>query len=458
MLSRREFLDILTGIGGLAAMADCSSPSGRDRQAADPPNVVVIVADDTGWADVGYHGSEIRTPVLDRLVSRGIELNRFYSDPVCSPTRAALLTGKPPSRFGIITPLRPDNPNHISPETTTIADVFTRAGYDTALIGKWHLGMKRELLPDRYGFRYTYGYYGPWIDQYAHITIDDTPDWHRNGVQISVSGHATDLLTDEAVRFITTERDATKPFFLLLTYSVPHLPMQEEERWLKPYRETIDNDSRRYFAASMTHMDDAIGRCIAALDEAGIARDTLVLFFSDNGGATPGFRSWVPESGFFNGTRDMDDLGRNIPLRDYKASVYEGGIRVPACAYWPGTLKPGVSDCTVTVRDLFSTLAVAAGIELPSDAAPEGVNCWDAIVDRSVEPERILYWRLPRQLAVRKGQWKLVHRGRTPSEGKNELFNVFDDPFETTDCSALHPETVSELSQELQRQFAMDPS
>ena len=237
-----------------ACSPEVNVPNGNIR-----PNIIVIVADDAGWCDVGYHGSEIKTPNIDRLAGAGVELDQFFAYPTCSPTRAALLTGRPPSRYGILGPISMRSKLALPRDTVTLAEMLKKQGYDTAITGKWHLGLRPETGPGKYGFNYTYGYLHGQIDQFTHIYKNGDRSWHHNGGFIEEEGHATDFITNEAISFIRERRETTKPFFLYVPYSVPHYPLQEENRWIEPYRNIIDNESRRLFAASMTHMDDGIG-------------------------------------------------------------------------------------------------------------------------------------------------------------------------------------------------------
>ncbi len=297
--------------------------------AADrPPNIVVIIADDLGWKDVGYHGSEIRTPHIDKLATAGVRLERHYVYPTCSPTRAGLLTGRNPSRFGIHAPIAGRSEQRLPSGTPTLASILRTRGYTTALLGKWHLGLRPEVGPRQYGFDQTYGYLHGQLDQYTHLYKNGDRSWHRNDSFVDEKGHATDLIAGEAVRFIATQR--SKPFFLWVAFSVPHFPLQEEDKWVAPYSSSIKDPSRRLYAASVTHMDAGIGRIIAALEKAGKLSETVIFFTSDNGGQQE-YHSEVDYGGK-HGPNPV--LGNNRPLRGWKTDLYEGGVRVPAFVYW----------------------------------------------------------------------------------------------------------------------------
>ncbi|MHB9028307.1 MAG: sulfatase-like hydrolase/transferase [Candidatus Latescibacterota bacterium] len=439
----------------------------RANKPGERPNILVFLADDAGWGDFGFHGSQIRTPVLDGLARKGVELTQFYACAVCSPTRAALMTGRPPSRYNILTPLQLEHKEALPPGTVTIAELLRRNGYDTAITGKWHLGMTPELGPNRYGFRHSYGYVGPWIDSWSHLTTDfkgsgqGVRQWHRNGELIDEHGHVTDLITVEAIRYLREIRDKSKPFFLYVPFSAPHTPIQEEKKWLEPYDGIIENTSRKYYAAAITHMDDCIGKILRAAGEEGVLDNTLVIFFSDNGSAPGGEyrKTWLkPPVEYYQEYGPTDLLGDNAPYRGWKGSHYEGGVRVPALACWPGKLNPGGTDEPMIVYDLYPTLAHLAGAGISKELNIEGKNIWPSVAEGADNGERTFYWRLNGNLAVRKGDWKLIHKGRNPAQGSNELYNIADDPYEKTDQAAARPEKVGELMEELNRQFARDPN
>ena len=447
-MNRREFVRSLSlGLLATGYLAGC-----RKQELRSKPNVVIMIADDTGWNDVGYHGSEIKTPFLDRLAKENVELDRFYVYPVCSPTRASLLGGRPPSRWGILAPIGGRSTQALPKETPTLAQLLKEAGYRTALAGKWHLGLRPEVGPKGYGFDSTYGFLHGQIDQYTHHYKNGDRSWHRNDEFIDEEGHATDLIRDEAVRIIREWGGDEQPFFLYVAFSVPHYPLQEPEEWIEPYRETIQNESRRLYAASMTHMDAAIGDILAALKEKGIERETLVIFLSDNGGQ----KQWFPTTEYGGKHGPNDRLGDNRPLRGWKGDLYEGGIRVPAAVAWPGRLAPRKVSETMIVYDLLPTIAALADIRLKPEWKYEGIDVWPALSGRGRLPQRFLYWRSKRQLAIRRDEWKLVHNGPTPQEGEDELYDVILDPLEKKNLIAEQPKIAQELRDELVRQFQMD--
>ncbi|MEJ2195541.1 MAG: sulfatase-like hydrolase/transferase, partial [Ignavibacteriaceae bacterium] len=302
----------------------------NDYNISSKPNFVLFVADDAGWHDVGYHGSEIKTPNIDKLANSGVELNQFYVYPTCSPSRAALLTGKYASRFGIGEPIAMKSEQVLPTNVKTLPEALKQVGYQTALTGKWHLGLSLESGPGHYGFDYTYGYLHGQIDQYTHRYKNGDRTWYRGNEFIDEKGHATDLITNEVINYITKVREKSSPFFIYVAYSVPHYPLQEEDKWIEPYKNINDADSRKLFDASMAHMDFSIGRIIQTLEDEQLLENTIAIFISDNGGQ----ESWYPEKEskikLYDGKfGPYPKLGDNSPLKGYKAELYEGGIRVP---------------------------------------------------------------------------------------------------------------------------------
>ena len=285
------------------------------------------------------------------------------------------MIGRPPSRVGVTSAVSAQHEEPMLPKgTVTIAELLRRSGYSTGMSGKWHLGNTLELSPDNYGFDHAHGFLGPWVDFYTHRSQQEKVTWHRNGAYIEQEGHATDLIADEAIQFITEFRDKDKPFFLYVPFNAPHLPLQEEKRWIEPYEGIIESESRKYYAAAVSHADHAIGRIISTLEEEGLDKDTLVIFFSDNGGEPPGARNYLNPVPTYRTTTATDKYGDSGPLRGAKYSLYEGGIRVAAAMYWPGRLDPRKVDQPMIVYDIFPTIAQLSGITVPEALNIEGRN------------------------------------------------------------------------------------
>jgi arylsulfatase A-like enzyme len=417
---------------------------------AAAPNVLVVIADDLGWRDVGYHDSDTRTPHIDRLAKAGVRLDRHYVYPTCSPTRAGLLTGRNPSRFAIHAPIAGRDEAALPKDTMTIARALQARGYDTALCGKWHLGLRPEVGPRKYGFDRTYGSLHGQIDQLTHRYKNGDRSWHRNDEFLDEAGHATDLIAAEAASIIRAKRD--RPLFLWVAFTVPHYPLQEDEKWVAPYKETIAEPSRRLNAASVTHMDDAIGRLVAALEQSGQLENTLIVFTSDNGGQ----RNYASKTDYEGKHGPYPVLGDNRPLRGWKTELYEGGIRAPAFASWKDHLPPGVVERTVSYLDWFPTIARLAGVDVKAEWKLEGRDVWPLLaLESRVPPDPVLYWNIGSAAAVREGNYKLV----VPrAKGKDaELFDVASDPLEKCDLAAGKPEVVAALRKTLDAQAKLDP-
>ena len=414
------------------------------------PNIIVIVADDLGWNDIGFHGSEIVTPAIDKMVQGGMELDRFYVHSVCSPTRASLLTGRYPSRYGILSPLGDES---VFPAgTVTIAELLKNNGYETAISGKWHLGTVPEARPMKLGFDSSYGYLRGQIDPYTHLYKNGNKTWHRNDVLVDEEGHATDLITDEAIRFIEKFHGSKKPFFLYVAYSVPHYPLEEPGNWIDMYEQSIANESRRLYAASVTHMDEGIGRIMTTLGKNEMEENTVVIFFSDNG-AQESWHSKTQYNGKFKGN---DVLGDNKPLRDWKTSFYDGALRVPAVIMWKGKLSHGKVSEAINVADIYPTLAGLAGIDLPKEVIIDGINFWPSVEGVALPDNRLMYWRMSKGMALKNGEWKLIHHGKTPDEGTDELYNIYTDPNETKNVAAENEKLLLELKKEMEHQYSFD--
>jgi len=414
-----------------------------------PPNLLILVADDLGWRDVGYHGSEIRTPNIDKLARAGVRLERHYVYPTCSPTRAGLLTGRNPSRFGIDGPIDGRSMQALPVDVTTLAAALKIHGYATAMMGKWHLGLRPEVGPRRYGFDRSYGYLHGQLDQYSHRYKNGDRTWHRNDAFVDEEGHATDLIANEAIRYLQEER--RQPFFLDVAFSVPHYPIQEDARWIKPYETAIADPSRRLYAASVTHMDAAIGRIVEALKTTGRLRDTVILFTSDNGGQRD-YRSQTDYGGKYG---PYPTLGDNRPLRGWKGELYEGGVRVPAFVFWEGKLGPAAVDHTTSYLDVFPTLARLGGMDLAPGWRLEGRDIGRLLAGEAIPVSApTLYWNTGGQAAVLHGDWKLIITRRAP--GSVELYNLADDPAEARNLAKEKPEQVEALRAILAEQERLD--
>ncbi len=426
--------------------------------AGAPPNLVFIIADDLGWADVEFHGGNTPTPNLNRLIAEGVELRQHYVAPVCSPTRAGFLTGRYWSRFGITTPI---NNRGLAFETVTVAKALGDAGYSTALIGKWHLGSKCEWGPNHFGFGYSYGSLAggvaPWNHKYKKGPYSTT--WHRNEELITEYGHVTDLLTDEAVNWIgkNANNEDSKPFFLYVPFTAVHLPIREPDEWMEKVPAEIEGDVGRQYSACILHLDAAVGRIVDAIDRAGKKENTLIVFTSDNGGSTAQNNDTkYPDDNCPNGKL----TGNNKPLRGQKASLYEGGIRVPTIVRWPGKLKRGSRfETPVCVIDWMPTFCALAGANVDADSLKwDGVNLWPALTGESRLPPRTIHITGPGgdRWAFRDSDWKLILTTQKVGGPKIELFDLANDPNENTNLANANPDKVADLQAKLNEQREVD--
>jgi arylsulfatase A-like enzyme len=418
---------IALACGGIAESAETTKP-----------NIVYIVADDLGWKDVGFHGSDIKTPNIDRLAETGARLEQFYAQPMCTPTRAALMTGRYPFRYGLQTAVIPSGHTYgLATDEWLLPQTLKEAGYETAIIGKWHLGhADRKYWPRQRGFDYQYG---PLIGEIDYFTHEQhgVLDWYRNNKPLKERGYSTTLIGNEAVKFITAH-DPAVPLYLYLTFNAPHTPYQAPQAYLDRYQNIAD-PSRRAYAAMITAMDDEIGRVVAALEKKGMRDNTLIIFQSDNGGT---------RNAMFAGEGDMSKIKipcDNGPYRDGKGSLYEGGTRVVAFANWPGHIKAGSTvDAMIHVVDMYPTLAGLAGAPLGKSKPLDGLNVWPAISEGKPSPRtEIVYNVEPFRAGIRDGDWKLIWR--TPLPAAIELYNIAQDPSEKNDVAAANPDQVAAL-------------
>jgi arylsulfatase A-like enzyme len=414
---------------------------------APRPNIVFLLADDLGRADCGFMGGkEIATPHLDKLAKAGAVLDQFYVQPVCSPTRAALMTGRYPMRHGLqVGVVRPWADYGLPLTERVLPQALKETGYQTAIVGKWHLGfVTRDYLPTRRGFDQQYGHYNGAID-YFKLDRDGGHDWHRNDRRSDDQGYSTHLLGQEAARVIR-ERDKSKPLFLYVPFNAVHSPWQVPEEYVKPYAHLKGN--RATYAGMLACMDEAVGKITAAVDEAGIRGNTLFIFSSDNGGPSPG------------------TITDNGPLRAGKGTLYEGGTRVVAFATWQGKIQEGsVVKAPLHMVDWYPTLLKLAGASLEQKELLDGRDAWPAITEGAASPhEAILYNTAPNNGAVRMGDWKLVLNGgagdsdegpkakkkkKAAAKANVELFNLAEDPNEKTNLAASQPEKVAALKAKL---------
>jgi arylsulfatase A-like enzyme len=430
----------LSLVGLMAFSAGGKEKSNPNHETPAQPNIIVIIPDDLGWADVGYHGSEIKTPNIDKLAQSGIRLNQNYVMPTCTPTRVSLMTGKYPSRYGIT---GPDYGEVIDLGDPTLASILKENGYFTAIAGKWHMGSP-PYTPLKYGFQSSYGYFDGQIDPYTHeykteTALTDRRSWHRNDEYLDEEGHVTDLLTTEAIRIIEENHD--RPFFLYVAHHVPHYPLDEPKEWMSVYDDKDMFPSRKLFAASVTHMDDAVGKIIDALERTGQRKNTLIIFTSDNGGQF----NWQSDMEYRGKYADKPHniLGNNYPLRGWKGDLYEGSIRVPALVNWPGRLEPGVIDFPVHVSDWLPTLCELIEIETPLGHILDGQSIWQLLAgEQKLAEKRPVYWKIRSHYAVREGDWKLL---LNRNSNKAELYNLENDFSETQDLSEVNPEKVAHM-------------
>lgn len=413
----------------------------RAEPAPVKPNILLIIADDLGWQDVGWHGGIYRTPNLDRLVREGVELDRHYVQPVCTPTRTALLSGRWTSRFGPQA-LSPSNLRVYAPGTVTLASALKEAGYSTSMAGKWHLGSKPEWGPNQYGFDHSYGSLNgavdPWTHQYRKGPYLDT--WHRDGRIFQEEGNATELVAQEIGQRI---REASSPWFIYVPFHAVHLPVDAPEKYKDLYRdqtfgETPDRaEAMRRMGAFVSQMDAKVGEFVSILEETKQRDRTLIVFSSDNGGLAAGKNPYV------GNVPDSPVLSSNRPLRGYKNQLYEGGIRVSAFANWPGVLRPRKIDEVLHAVDWMPTLTRLAACASPAGLQVDGMDLWP-LLSGEVEslPSRAIYIPHPGGRVLIRDGWKLITYN---DQRKPQLFDVRRDPGETKNLSEQEPKKMADL-------------
>ena len=405
------------------------------------PNVLLILADDHGYGDISAHnGPSIQTPNIDRIAEQGTRFTRFYANSsVCSPSRASLMTGRYPDRAGVPGVIRthPENSwGYFRQDAVTLPSALKQKDYRTALIGKWHLGLEPENHPCKRGFDHFHGFLGDMMDDYYTHRRHDINYMQHGFDTIDPRGHATDLFTEWSMDFIRAQAPSFEPFFLYLAYNAPHTPIQPPDEWIARVQEREPDISpqRAKYIALVEHMDAGIGRVLDTLEDTDQLSNTLVIYTSDNGG-------------------QMNVGAHNGPLRGQKGEMYEGGIRVPTCAMWPGYIQDGqVTDQVALLMDLFPTICEVAGASIPEGI--EGRSIWQTLQGEQQDfSERILYWLRREggqqflgqcQHAIRRGDIKLLHN--SPFEPL-ELYNLSNDPLETTDNAQTETALFREMSQ-----------
>lgn len=442
-LTRRHFLARTAGFAALS-VAGAGCHLGEPRTARGP-NIVLIMADDLGYGDVGCYGChDIRTPAIDGLAAEGVRFTTFYANaPECTPTRTALLTGRYQHRVGGLEcalgtgnvgryddaiRLRETHDMGLPATETSIARMLKDVGYATAVCGKWHLGYEPKFFPRRHGFDYWFGPIGGSIDYFHHYEYTGLPALYQNDRPIQREGYMTDLITDEAIKFIERRKD--RPFFLYVSYNAPHTPYQGPgDRKPEPVPEADYNKgSHETYAAMVERMDEGIGKILKILENQGVADNTLVIFMSDNGATK---------------------TGENSPFSGYKGNLFEGGIRVPCIVRWPGRLAPdAVSDQPCMTMDFSRSIVRIAGTRPPADRPFDGMDIVQAVETNQPIRKRTLFWRIRRgqatRKAVRDGSLKYVWL-QDGDDVKEYLFDLERDPAEKNNLLDSRKEDAQRL-------------
>ena len=406
-----------------------------------------------GNADLGYRGSDIKTPNIDKLANEGVKLESFYGMPVCTPSRAELMTGRYAMRYGLETlVIFPSHTYGLATDERTLAEALKDAGYDTAMVGKWHLGhADKKYWPQNRGFDH---FYGNLVGEVDYFTKErgGIIDWQRNGEFLKEEGYFTTLIGNEAVDTIE-QQDTSRPLFLYVASLAPHAPYQAPDEAIKAYKDLPGDGHRKAYAAMITELDTLVGRIVDALKQKGMPDNTLIIFSSDNGGATSalfatGARS--PEEREESGGVGLERKppASNGAFRGGKGSLHEGGVRVPAIFYWPGTLAPRTVNEPLAMVDIMPTLLALAGGEGRPDHPFDGNDIWQTVAAGAPSPhEDILINVEAFRGAIRKGDWKLVRVALLP--GKTELFDLSKDPGEKENVADRFPDIAADLESRL---------
>ena len=426
-------------------------------QKAENPNILFILADDLGWGDVSYHGSEIRTPNVDRLKDSGVELDQHYVCPMCTPTRVSLLTGRHPGRFGRHA-TTPSNAPVLPDGYETLATSLRNGGYDTGLFGKWHLGSAPEYCPNEYGFNTSYGSLAGGVDPYNHHYKkgEFSRTWHRNGELVDERGHVTDLIVREAVEWMESRKS---PWFCYVPFTAVHVPIKAPQHWIDQYEfEKYDDDpdrdrSFKKYAAYASQMDHAVGQLVEAVARRCECNDTIIVFASDNGAIS---ECGTPNS--YPGWQEATPLlGSNLPLRGRKAQLYEGGIRTPTVISWPGVLEPCKLDHPMHIVDWMPTFTNLIGYTPEENPQWDGIDVWPLISGAEDEAkERSIFWNFKGdRFGLRQGDWKLIMNDHENPE-RSELYNIATDPYETQDLAKDKPDITREMLNGIQQERKLD--
>jgi len=442
-MDRRDFLKCI-GVGTAVLAAQGLSATGQAEKkpidatqgrpidtAQGRPNIVYFLADDLGYADVGFMGGkEIKTPNLDKLAKSGAILESYYVQPVCSPTRASLMTGRYVAHTGVYQVVRPHAKWGLGLDERLLPQALKEAGYETAITGKWHLGeFEPAYLPTRRGFDHQYGHWFGAIDYFTHKR-DGIDDWHRDDKPCDDKGYSTTLIARDACEWIRS-RKGDRPIFLYVPFNAPHSKAQAPEEYVKPYGKPGDGPAT--FAGTVAAMDEAIGKVVAALEEKGMLANTLIIFSSDNGG-------YVPTKGTSNG-----------PLRNGKGTIYEGGIRVCALASWPGKIPSGKTiKEPIHIVDWYPTLIKLAGGLLEQKLPIDGRDIWPVLTEGAKSPHDaiLLHGIVFGVAAVRMGDLKLIRNAKDKPE---ELYNLAEDVGEKNDLAVSNPDKAKELRAKLDK-------
>ena len=426
------------------------------------PNILFILADDLGWGDVSSHGSQIRTPNIDLLMSEGVEFKQHYVQPMCTPTRASLLSGRYPSRFGKHATIPSNRP--VFPDGyQTLASVLRDSGYETGLFGKGHLGSTPGSGPNNFGFDYSYGSLAGGVDPFNHMYKkgEFSVTWNRNGEYIKEFGHVTDLIFNEAINWI---ENRNSPWFCYVPFTAVHVPVKPNSFWANQYNsqrfdeDNLKDNSFKKYAAYASHMDYAIGELIKTLEQKGERENTIIVFSSDNGAIdtapihqTDQYPGWQEE---------LPRLGSNLPFRGLKSQLYEGGIRTPTVINWKDSLGSGKVEEPVHISDWMPTFSNLLDLKIKDDPKWDGHDIWDLILGNSVPNySREIYWNFKAEegLCIRDGDWKLISsKNENQIKRKLELFNICEDPFETDDISEKQIDKVNQLESKINKELNLD--